>query len=148
MGKTISFTSSLCSLPILLLPVIGFDKEMVGLAHVEMDFPSLVWLCPLQSGPTLCDPMDCKRQGVQHLLRAVNMEPDQYQMGSTKVFVKNPESVSVWERQTDTSITCMVLFFRRLGGPGHVSSPPPSSLGFSIWKLQRVLVTLQDQRKN
>ncbi|XP_008563594.1 PREDICTED: unconventional myosin-If-like, partial [Galeopterus variegatus] len=33
-----------------------------------------------------------ERQGVQHLLRAVNMEPDQYQMGSTKVFVKNPES--------------------------------------------------------
>ena len=41
-----------------------------------------------------------ERQGVQHLLRAVNMEPDQYQMGSTKVFVKNPESVSVRERQT------------------------------------------------
>ena len=59
MGKTISFTSSFCSLPILLLSVIGFDKGMVGLAHVEMDFPSLVWLCPLQSGPTLCDPMDC-----------------------------------------------------------------------------------------
>ncbi|XP_034509041.1 unconventional myosin-If-like isoform X2 [Ailuropoda melanoleuca] len=36
-----------------------------------------------------------ERQGVQHLLRAVNMEPDQYQMGSTKVFVKNPES-SPW----------------------------------------------------
>lgn len=32
------------------------------------------------------------------MLRAVNMEPDQYQMGSTKVFVKNPESVSVWEK--------------------------------------------------
>lgn len=35
-----------------------------------------------------------ERQGVQHLLRAVTMEPDQYQMGSTKVFIKNPESVS------------------------------------------------------
>ena len=48
-----------------------------------------------------------ERQGVQHLLRAVNMEPDQYQMGSTKVFVKNPESVSVHERdrQTDTAIS-------------------------------------------
>ena len=45
-----------------------------------------------------------ERQGVQHLLRAVNMEPDQYQMGSTKVFVKNPESVSVWERQTPASL--------------------------------------------
>ncbi|XP_030663586.1 unconventional myosin-If isoform X2 [Nomascus leucogenys] len=38
-----------------------------------------------------------ERQGVQHLLRAVNMEPDQYQMGSTKVFVKNPESLFLLE---------------------------------------------------
>lgn len=29
------------------------------------------------------------------------MEPDQYQMGSTKVFVKNPESVSVCESPAD-----------------------------------------------
>ncbi|KAG8519236.1 Unconventional myosin-If [Galemys pyrenaicus] len=36
-----------------------------------------------------------ERQGVQHLLRAVNMEQDQYQMGGTKVFVKNPESTTV-----------------------------------------------------
>lgn len=35
-----------------------------------------------------------ERQGVQHLLRSVNMDPDQYQMGRSKVFVKNPESVS------------------------------------------------------
>lgn len=34
-----------------------------------------------------------ERQGVQHLLHSVNMEPDQYQMGRSKVFVKNPESV-------------------------------------------------------
>lgn len=34
-----------------------------------------------------------ERQGVQHLLRSVNMDPDQYQMGRSKVFVKNPESV-------------------------------------------------------
>ncbi|KAG8593994.1 hypothetical protein GDO81_001028 [Engystomops pustulosus] len=33
-----------------------------------------------------------ERQGVQHLLRSVNMDADQYQMGKTKVFVKNPES--------------------------------------------------------
>lgn len=30
---------------------------------------------------------------MQHLLRSVNMDPDQYQMGRSKVFVKNPESV-------------------------------------------------------
>lgn len=36
-----------------------------------------------------------ERQGVQHLLRSVNMDADQYQMGRSKIFVKNPESVSV-----------------------------------------------------
>lgn len=34
------------------------------------------------------------RRGVEHLMRAVNMEPDQWQMGKTKVFIKAPESVS------------------------------------------------------
>lgn len=31
-----------------------------------------------------------------HLLRSVNMDNDQYQMGRTKIFVKNPESVWMW----------------------------------------------------
>lgn len=34
-----------------------------------------------------------EQQGVLHLLRSVNMDNDQYQLGHTKVFVKNPESV-------------------------------------------------------
>ncbi|XP_063146861.1 unconventional myosin-If isoform X1 [Candoia aspera] len=38
-----------------------------------------------------------ERQGVQHLLRSVNMDVDQYQMGRTKVFVKNPESLFLLE---------------------------------------------------
>ncbi|KAB1259251.1 Unconventional myosin-If [Camelus dromedarius] len=42
-----------------------------------------------------------ERQGVQHLLRAVNMEPDQYQMGSTKVFIKNPESLFLLEEMRE-----------------------------------------------
>lgn len=32
--------------------------------------------------------------GIKHLMNAVNMEPDQWQLGKTKVFIKNPESVS------------------------------------------------------
>lgn len=36
-----------------------------------------------------------EQQGVLHLLRSVNMDNDQYQMGKTKIFVKNPESVTV-----------------------------------------------------
>ena len=34
------------------------------------------------------------RRGVEHLMHAVNMEPDQWQLGKTKVFIKAPESVS------------------------------------------------------
>ena len=31
--------------------------------------------------------------GIKHLMTAVSMEPDQWQLGKSKVFVKNPESV-------------------------------------------------------
>ena len=31
--------------------------------------------------------------GIKHLMQSVNMEMDQWQMGKTKVFIKNPESV-------------------------------------------------------
>uniref|UniRef100_A0A803T3S8 Myosin motor domain-containing protein n=1 Tax=Anolis carolinensis TaxID=28377 RepID=A0A803T3S8_ANOCA len=41
------------------------------------------------------------RQGVQHLLRSVNMDADQYQMGRTKVFVKNPESLFLLEEMRE-----------------------------------------------
>jgi hypothetical protein len=34
-----------------------------------------------------------EKQGVLHLLRAVNMDQDQFQLGRTKVFIKAPESV-------------------------------------------------------
>ena len=34
------------------------------------------------------------QDGIKHLLASVNMEPDQWQLGRTKVFIKSPESVS------------------------------------------------------
>ncbi|XP_072457027.1 unconventional myosin-If isoform X2 [Notamacropus eugenii] len=42
-----------------------------------------------------------ERQGVQHLLRSVNMDPDQYQMGRSKVFIKNPESLFLLEEMRE-----------------------------------------------
>ncbi len=33
------------------------------------------------------------KKGIHIIMRSVNMETDQYQLGKTKVFVKNPESV-------------------------------------------------------
>lgn len=35
------------------------------------------------------------KQGIKHLMSHVNMDNDQWQLGKTKVFVKNPESVSL-----------------------------------------------------
>ncbi|NWX90932.1 MYO1F protein, partial [Nothoprocta pentlandii] len=40
-------------------------------------------------------------QGVQHLLRSVNMDPDQYQMGRSKIFIKNPESLFLLEEMRE-----------------------------------------------
>lgn len=34
-----------------------------------------------------------EKQGVIHLLRSVNMDQDQFQLGRTKIFIKAPESV-------------------------------------------------------
>ncbi|XP_054854598.1 unconventional myosin-Ie-like [Eublepharis macularius] len=38
-----------------------------------------------------------ERQGVVHLMKAVNMDADQYQLGRTKVFIKAPESLFLLE---------------------------------------------------
>ncbi|KAM4708330.1 unconventional myosin-If [Discoglossus pictus] len=58
-----------------------------------------------------------ERQGVQHLLRSVNMDTDQYQMGKTKVFVKNPESLflleEMRERKFDTFARTIQKAWRR-----------------------------------
>ncbi|XP_067665712.1 unconventional myosin-Ie-like isoform X1 [Haliotis asinina] len=37
------------------------------------------------------------RQGITHLMNSVNMDRDQFQMGKTKVFIKNPESLFLLE---------------------------------------------------
>ena len=35
------------------------------------------------------------RQGIKHVLQSVSMDVDQYQMGRSKIFIKNPESVTL-----------------------------------------------------
>ncbi|XP_046696480.1 unconventional myosin-Ie isoform X2 [Silurus meridionalis] len=42
-----------------------------------------------------------EKQGVLHLLRSVNMEQDQYQLGRTKLFIKAPESLFLLEETRD-----------------------------------------------
>ncbi|CAJ1060943.1 unconventional myosin-If [Xyrichtys novacula] len=55
--------------------------------------------------------------GVLHLLRSVNMDNDQYQLGRTKVFVKNPESLflleEMRERKFDTFARIIQKAWRR-----------------------------------
>uniref|UniRef100_A0A672V9G2 Myosin IE n=1 Tax=Strigops habroptila TaxID=2489341 RepID=A0A672V9G2_STRHB len=42
-----------------------------------------------------------EKQGVLHLLQSVNMEPDQYQLGKSKVFIKAPESLFLLEEMRE-----------------------------------------------
>ena len=51
--------------------------------------------------------------GIVHLMNSVNMDNDQYQLGKSKVFIKNPESVSQSLHQKplvckSSSKTCIV----------------------------------------
>ncbi|KAI8789436.1 unconventional myosin-Ie-like isoform X1 [Biomphalaria glabrata] len=41
------------------------------------------------------------KQGVLHLLKTVNMDTDQYQLGKSKVFIKNPESLFLLEEMRE-----------------------------------------------
>jgi myosin-1 len=41
------------------------------------------------------------RQGIVHVLKSVNMDADQYQLGRTKIFIKNPESLFLLEETRD-----------------------------------------------
>nr|XP_025038318.1 unconventional myosin-Ie [Pelodiscus sinensis] len=42
-----------------------------------------------------------EKQGILHLLRSVNMDPDQYQLGKTKIFIKAPESLFLLEEMRE-----------------------------------------------
>ena len=50
------------------------------------------------------------QDGVKHLLLSVNMEPDQWQLGKTKIFIKSPESVGVLH--VCLVCTCNILVVR------------------------------------
>ncbi|XP_062308701.1 unconventional myosin-If [Osmerus eperlanus] len=65
----------------------AFNKFIQRYAILTME----TW--PQWSGP--------EQQGVLHLLRSVNMDTDQYQLGRTKVFVKNPESLFLLEEMRE-----------------------------------------------
>lgn len=54
------------------------------------------------------------QEGIRHLMMSVNMEPDQWQLGKTKVFIKSPESVSLhylWHSVTNLSLSFSLSLF-------------------------------------
>ncbi|CAH1796060.1 unnamed protein product [Owenia fusiformis] len=60
------------------------------------------------------------RQGIEHLMTSVNMDKDQWQMGQTKVFIKNPESLflleEIRERKFDHYARLIQKAFRQYNG--------------------------------
>lgn len=84
-------------------PEIWFGRKCHTTAHIKLVFSYYVnrlRLKPLillryailtkESWPTW---RGDEKQGVLHLLRSVNMDQDQFQLGRTKIFIKAPESV-------------------------------------------------------
>eukprot|EP00039_Didymoeca_costata_P008665 m.114735 g.114735 ORF g.114735 m.114735 type:complete len:1149 (-) comp14177_c1_seq5:2155-5601(-) len=63
------------------------------------------------------------RAGVNHLLNAVSMESDQFQLGRTKVFIKNPESLflleELRERKYDRYARKIQVAYRRWKSQQH-----------------------------
>uniref|UniRef100_A0A3B5MVP8 Osteoclast-stimulating factor 1 n=1 Tax=Xiphophorus couchianus TaxID=32473 RepID=A0A3B5MVP8_9TELE len=71
-----------------------------------------------------------QRQGVLHLLRSVNMDQDQFQLGTAKVFIKAPESVR------DVLVLEVLVLQRR--GSSHILLFPASD----------ILLNKKERRKN
>ena len=65
------------------------------------------------------------RRGVEHLMNAVNMERDQWQMGKTKVFIKAPESVRCLKGLHHDILS---RFFRPREFPSILRKPENNSL--------------------
>lgn len=63
------------------------------------------------------------RQGIHIIMRSVNMDSDQYQLGRTKVFVKNPESLFLLEEMRERKYDCFARViqkaFRRYNARKH-----------------------------
>ena len=70
-----------------------------------MYFPTRYALLTPETYPHWNGPV---QEGIRHLMMSVNMEPDQWQLGKTKVFIKSPESVSLhylWHSVTNLSLS-------------------------------------------
>ncbi|RCN27219.1 hypothetical protein ANCCAN_27049 [Ancylostoma caninum] len=64
-----------------------------GFAY-RRSFEKFLWRYAILTPETWPSYRGDPRQGCQIICRSVNMDPDQFQMGTSKIFIKNPESVS------------------------------------------------------
>ncbi|WKX89898.1 hypothetical protein Q1695_009049 [Nippostrongylus brasiliensis] len=60
-------------------------------------FEKFLWRYAILTSQTWPSYRGDPREGCQIICRSVNMDPDQYQMGTSKIFIKNPESLFLLE---------------------------------------------------
>lgn len=60
-------------------------------------FEKFIWRYAILTSETWPSYRGDPKQGCQIICRSVNMDPDQYQMGTSKIFIKNPESLFLLE---------------------------------------------------
>uniref|UniRef100_A0A7I4XSX4 Unconventional myosin-Ie n=2 Tax=Haemonchus contortus TaxID=6289 RepID=A0A7I4XSX4_HAECO len=60
-------------------------------------FEKFLWRYAILTSETWPTYRGDPRQGCQIICRSVSMDPDQYQMGTSKIFIKNPESLFLLE---------------------------------------------------
>ncbi|EPB75903.1 myosin head [Ancylostoma ceylanicum] len=67
-----------------------------GFAY-RRSFEKFLWRYAILTPETWPSYRGDPRQGCQIICRSVNMDPDQFQMGTSKIFIKNPESLFLLE---------------------------------------------------
>uniref|UniRef100_A0A3B5MZK9 Osteoclast-stimulating factor 1 n=1 Tax=Xiphophorus couchianus TaxID=32473 RepID=A0A3B5MZK9_9TELE len=86
-----------------------------------------------------------QRQGVLHLLRSVNMDQDQFQLGTAKVFIKAPESYFLLQHQLKGSALCLCSSSCwRKCARGNSTATPASSRR----RASDILLNKKERRKN
>uniref|UniRef100_A0A914X526 Uncharacterized protein n=1 Tax=Plectus sambesii TaxID=2011161 RepID=A0A914X526_9BILA len=86
-------------------------------------FDKFLWRYAILTPETWPNYRGDPRQGIQIILRSVNMDADQYQLGKSKVFIKNPESLflleELRERKYDAYARVIQKAFRRWNARKH-----------------------------
>eukprot|EP00049_Salpingoeca_infusionum_P018370 m.356955 g.356955 ORF g.356955 m.356955 type:complete len:1042 (+) comp17672_c0_seq1:247-3372(+) len=86
------------------------------------------------------------QDGIRHLMEHVSMERDQWQLGHTKVFVKNPESLflleEIRERKFDSFARRIQVFYRRWKAQQYYEDLKKKASDILLHKKQRRIGTI------